>query len=1643
MLELKNILSLTLIPSLLFAQTTIWDGTTDTDWYTNAPSTATTYTLNTAEDLAGLAQLVNNGNTFSNKIVTLGADIFLNDTANWQNWAETPPSNTWTPIKGTTINHFKGTFDGKGHTINGMYLITTEQSQGLFGYFGGNRIMNLGVNAFYVEGTANYTGGVIGEVRTSTTMINVWTNGNVVGTSCVGGFAGNVYDNSNVTITISNSYALGSVTGNSIVGGFVGGVSNIAINNSYSAVQLSGTSMSAFAGSAILNGINNSYYDSELAGKTNNYGLPTSEMQSEEIVHYLNTNAVISGLSPAFEWEYTPGGYPKLNLSEILPSFGSAADYFESGDGTAQNPYIIKNKLQLKNFAMLVNNGKENFSGKYIALGNNIELNKKIQWQPIGNGSIVGAALSIFQGNFDGRNHAIKGIYINSTASTNQALFGYVNGAKIENVGVEDFSIEGTGYIGALIGNSTGTTSIINNSYAKGTLKGSTSVGGLIGSGSNAKITNSYIEGSVTATGSYVGGLSGTGGNIENSYAIADVFGSNYVGGLIGMSGSVTNSYANGIVEGSGNNLGGLIGASGTATGSYYNKSKHYNQGVGTGLTAVQMTQKASFTGWDFEDIWDINTDRNEGMPCFKWDIPKEEFPPISEPLQATYIEGLTLAGITTLPSGYEWKEPETLLFAGNGQKFIAIYRSSGYAEGEVTVNIAKATGAPTFPAHTASAVFAENLTLTGISLPSGYAWSAPATSVPKAGEQNFAATYANSNYAQTASGTITVNVAKNPNAEPSFPPTDAITVGYENGLTLAGVSLPSGYGWTEPTTSLSVGNGQEFPATHTNPNYEKPSTGNIAVNIAKVAGAPAFPAHTASAVFAENLTLNGISLPSGYAWVAPETSVSGAGEQEFAATYENPNYEQPSASGTITLNVAKNPNAEPSFPPTDAIDAEYENDLTLAGISLPSGYGWTEPTTSLSVGNGQEFPATHTNPNYEKPSNGNIAVNISKNSGQEPSFPSIAITATYEEGLTLGDIALPSGYDWVEPSLPIHAAGSYEPEATYALNYLQSIPGKLALNVSKNPGAEPTFPAISADAVYKSGLTLSEIPLPSGYFWVTPSTPVSSGNGQQFDAEHENPNYALRSKGKITVNASAGDGSVAIQNWVYGETPSTPHTQTSTNGAATLLYTGKTNGGTSYSSTQPPTQAGSYTLTATFAAKGIYEAVVRTANFEIERANGSGIVSIDGWKFGANANGPIVESKTNGTANVHYIYKSANTASYAPQELQPVNPGYYMLIAVFPEASNYSEARDTTYFTISSSTATELTVAWSSDTLFTYNKMVQYPIPSVSHNGTAIALTLLNAQSEVGKYNGILKARAVIEDEAVARDFVLKNNTKSYEIVQKPLQPRFSVKTPSDVFDATADTIWVPSDIFSDADLLQSTLAGIIDYAGFARDTVKNESDDASVLSGAPRVELSYAEAGSKSALYRRVETTRKATAIIVTEDVNAKNYSIPNREIVVMEAISEADNAPQIFCKKNASCASMSESSCGIIGGEAVPTCTIFCVVDNACAPMPIGSCAAMGGKAVETCPKDDPQEPIRKPQRSSGSLALWQTASGVVNVDLGYMPAAPATLQIYDLKGKLLASEQVSTRYASIRVNVPSGVNLFRCPTAGNIIMRLSPQ
>ncbi len=125
-------------------------------WYSSPGSAdgsfAAPYIISSADDLAGLALLVNGGNSFEGKYIQIASASSI-DMAAYSNW---------TPI-GTLTKPFKGTLDGNGATltnltINDTQTFTAPQSigLGLFGLIGpGGAVQDLTLSALNVQ--VNYS----------------------------------------------------------------------------------------------------------------------------------------------------------------------------------------------------------------------------------------------------------------------------------------------------------------------------------------------------------------------------------------------------------------------------------------------------------------------------------------------------------------------------------------------------------------------------------------------------------------------------------------------------------------------------------------------------------------------------------------------------------------------------------------------------------------------------------------------------------------------------------------------------------------------------------------------------------------------------------------------------------------------------------------------------------------------------------------------------------------------------------------------------------------------------------------------------------------------------------------------------------------------------------------------------------------------------------------------------------------------------------------------------------------------------------------------------------------------------------------------------------------------------------------------
>ncbi len=211
-----------------------WDGSADTSWYDPA-NPQTSYELSTAEQLAGLAELVSGVTTFKGVTFTLTNDIdlFCEDTTAS---ADGDPL-TFRPIGDHSKDGtFEGTFDGNGKTISNLYQNGWDLgyewgvygSYGLFGNINDATIKNLTITGSesYIEGgdtsfvAGSATGTCVFENITIKDSISAtYNNGNggIIGWSGAGNYT---FKN----ITIEEDCVLAGLWGSfdSSIGGVVG-----------------------------------------------------------------------------------------------------------------------------------------------------------------------------------------------------------------------------------------------------------------------------------------------------------------------------------------------------------------------------------------------------------------------------------------------------------------------------------------------------------------------------------------------------------------------------------------------------------------------------------------------------------------------------------------------------------------------------------------------------------------------------------------------------------------------------------------------------------------------------------------------------------------------------------------------------------------------------------------------------------------------------------------------------------------------------------------------------------------------------------------------------------------------------------------------------------------------------------------------------------------------------------------------------------------------------------------------------------------------------------------------------------------------------------------------------------------------------
>jgi hypothetical protein len=541
-------------------------GTPDTSWYN---STATTFTLTTAEQLAGLATLVNDGtDSFSGKTIILGNNIDLSAYASGEGW---------TPIGGSYNNGyrpFSGAFNGDGKTISNLTINRTSNDIGLFGPIASGTVQNLGIVNASISG-GELVGGIAGVVQDNSSITNCYSTGSVSGGGSSGGIAGGVGSNS----TITNCYSTGAVSGsNYYVGGIAGYVDNSSITNCYSTGSVSGYVVGGIAGHVYRSSITNCYSTGAVSGDyvggiaadavfyssitncaalnvsvtgsftyhlwrvayfesnvtlsnniawsgmlvngSNVSGAANDKNGADKTAAEIHNGSAFNGMFTDSVWTKQTGYLPGL-FGQLVPIPAHIVDTPPPpgpGDtswyNSASTTFTLTTADQLAGLATLVN-AIDSFSGKTIILGNNIDLSAYASgegWTPIG----YYDSRRPFSGAFNGNGKTISNLTINRDSS-NIGLFGYIfNGGIVQNLGVVNASIRGNNNVGGIAGQ-VGYYSSITNCYSTGAVSGSSSfdggVGGIAGRVYDATITNCYSTGAISDSSSssycYVGGIAG------------------------------------------------------------------------------------------------------------------------------------------------------------------------------------------------------------------------------------------------------------------------------------------------------------------------------------------------------------------------------------------------------------------------------------------------------------------------------------------------------------------------------------------------------------------------------------------------------------------------------------------------------------------------------------------------------------------------------------------------------------------------------------------------------------------------------------------------------------------------------------------------------------------------------------------------------------------------------------------------------------------------------------------------------------------------------------------------------------------------------------------------------------------------------
>lgn len=585
-----------------------WDGTAVA--FTQGRGTKEEpWLIENAEQLAYLAQQVNNGTDYEREHFLLVSDLDLS-------------GKKWTPI-GTGGKSFWGGFDGGGHTITGMTITGKENSYvGLFGecrnftaassYIksvtvkGANisgksfvgAIAGAGANisdCYSIENTiyaSRCVGGVCGSLTGN--ISGCYNSSSVSGISTAGGIMGSASYEGNVgNGVVQYCYNIGTVTvsqQDSSVGGITGASANrYDISNCLNCGKITGNgrNVGGIVGSTdsnYMNFIGNCYYNSDL----NNAGV--GEGENDKVIP-LTTSQLCGALPKGLD--------PTIWKEGSVDTSTAVATGTGSRFGTAAGTYInlqsvetagITNTASVPVYNYVTTNGNDwdtytliTTAEEFAAIGQDRDETKWSANYVLGNDidvsgvqlSSIGDPGTPYTGKFSGDGHTISHVDMTKENDVySSGLFAQIG----------DQPSKKSGKVMLLAANGD-----IVSSYCE--------TGGICGNLSAGEIYGCSFTG--TVKGSMVGGISGVGGQytmISQCFFEGDVQGKDSAAGICGMGGTIDHCISIGNVKGNGELAGISNSGDPNPEKCYFNKDIcNVKDDCDLGHSTLQLTSSGFF----------------------------------------------------------------------------------------------------------------------------------------------------------------------------------------------------------------------------------------------------------------------------------------------------------------------------------------------------------------------------------------------------------------------------------------------------------------------------------------------------------------------------------------------------------------------------------------------------------------------------------------------------------------------------------------------------------------------------------------------------------------------------------------------------------------------------------------------------------------------------------------------------------------------------------------------------------------------------------------------------------------------------------------------------------------------------------------